>query len=73
MQAATAIRPLALELRHNDEAVGRLVGGAVDVYYDLAHGDARFWLGLRGLKSRVALPRQLLPRPRRNFVPLVVR
>jgi hypothetical protein len=63
----------ALELRHNDEPVGRVTGGAVDVHYDVVHGDARFWLGLRGLRSRVTLGGPPLPRPRRHFVPLVVR
>lgn len=68
-----AVQPLALELRHNDEALGRVFGGAVDIDLELCHGDARFWAGLRAVRSRVAFCGPLLPRPRAHFVPLVVR
>lgn len=63
---------LAVELRHNDEPVGRVCGGAVDVYYDVVSGDARFWLGLRGMASGVPFRRPPLPRPRTHLVALVV-
>lgn len=63
---------LAVELRHNDEPVGCVRAGAVDVYYDVCQGDARFWLGLRGMASRVPLRRPPLPRPRAHLVALVV-
>lgn len=63
---------IALELRHNDEPVGRVCGGAVDVYYDVVSGDARFWLGLRGMASGVPFRRPPLPRPRAHFITLVV-
>jgi hypothetical protein len=68
-----AIQPLALELRHNDEALGRVFAGAVDVDLEVCNGEARFWAGLRAVRSRVALPRQLLPRPGTHLVTLVVR
>jgi len=47
------------ELRHNDEAVGRVFAGAIDVRDDeeVYHAQARFWHGLRGIRSRLrALP-----------------
>jgi len=47
-----AIQPIALELRHNDEALGRVFAGAVDVDLELCHGEARFWAGLRGIRRR---------------------
>jgi len=50
---------LAMELRHNDEAVGRVFAGAIDVRDDeeVYHAQARFWHGLRGIRSRLrALP-----------------
>ncbi len=72
-----AIAPIGLELRHNDEALGRIFAGAVDVANDeiLCDADARFWAGVRGLRTRsgVALARQLLPRPGTDLVTLVVR
>jgi hypothetical protein len=72
---AAAVKPLALELRHNDEAVGRVFAGAVDIPDDdvVIHAEARFWAGLRGMRSRVALAGSLLPRPRAELVLLVVR
>ena len=72
---ATALKPLALELRHNDEALGRVFAGAVNVNDDdlLCNADARFWAGLRGLKSRVTFGGTPLPRPRADLVFLVVR
>jgi hypothetical protein len=72
MQNATN---LAMELRHNDEAVGRVYGGAVDIHDDeeVQHSHARFWHGIRGLRSRIALRRTLLPSPGGNVVALVVR
>ncbi len=50
-----AIKPIALELRHNDEVMGRVYAGAVDVANDdiLCNADARFWAGLHGIKRRV--------------------
>lgn len=70
----TAAVTLALELRHNDEPLGRVrAGGVVDIDHEVLHADARFWLGLPHIRSRVALSRQLLPRPRGHFVPLIVR
>lgn len=71
----TRLPPIALELRHNDEAVGRVFAGAVEVHDDdeVQHAQARFWHGLRGIRSRIALLRPLLPGPRGNVVLLVVR
>lgn len=70
-----AARSFALELRHNDEALGRVFAGAVDIHDDeeVSHAQARFWMGVRGLRSCVALRRPLLPGPRRNVVFLVIR
>lgn len=54
--------PLAMELRHNDVAVGRVCAGAVDIAEDELHAQTRFWLGLRALRARVsvcALPKHI--------------
>jgi hypothetical protein len=67
------MQTIGLELRHNDEALGRVIGGAIDVDLELCHGDVRFWAGLRGVRSGVPLGRQLLPRPGAHLVPLIVR
>jgi hypothetical protein len=70
----TAAHSLALELRHNDEPLGRVrLGGAVDIELEVLHADARFWLGLPHLRSSVALTRQLLPRPRGDIITFIVR
>jgi hypothetical protein len=75
---ALAASPIAMELRHNDEAVGRVFAGAVEVHDDeeVQHAQARFWHGLRGVR-RVALSipafHAFLPGPRSNLVLLVVR
>jgi hypothetical protein len=61
----------ALELRHNDEPLGRVRGAAVEVYEDIPHGEVRFWTGLRSL--RIPLGRPFLPRPGRHLVTLIVR
>ncbi len=68
-----AIKPIALELRHNDEVMGRVYAGAVDVANDdiLCNADARFWAGLRSIRSRVAFCGP--PRPRRSIDLLLVR
>lgn len=68
-----AVPPFAMELRHNEEALGRVSGGAIHIDHDEehCHGEARFWMGLRGL--RVALRRPLLPGPRANIVFFIVR
>jgi hypothetical protein len=70
-----AASTLSLELRHNDEALGRVLAGAVDVHDDeeVQHSHARFWHGLRGLRLRIAFRRTLLPSPGGNVVSLVVR
>jgi hypothetical protein len=52
-----------LELRHNDEVLGCLTAaGAVEALQEeVLHAEARFWIGLRGLRRpralRVARPR----------------
>jgi hypothetical protein len=53
METVTA--PWGLELRHNDEAVGRVFAGAVDVFLDSCDAEPRFWMGLRGLRARVSV------------------
>lgn len=71
----TAIAPLAMELRHNDEALGRVYAGAIDIHDDeeVAGAQVRFWMGLRAFRSRITLRRSLLPRPRADVILLVVR
>jgi hypothetical protein len=49
-----ALDIMAMELRHNDEAVGRVSSGTVDVDHDGLRTDVRFWLGLRALLTRSA-------------------
>ena len=46
-----AIPLFCMQLLHNDEPVGVVDGGAVDVDQDVPGGEARFWLGLRGLRG----------------------
>jgi hypothetical protein len=48
---------LAMELRHNDEALGLVCAGCVEIHDDeeVCRSHARFWSGLRGLRARLAL------------------
>ncbi len=64
----------AMELRHNDEPLGRIdYGGAVDIHEEVPYVQARFWMGFYRLPLGVALRRSCLPRPRAHFVPFIVR
>lgn len=53
------VSPFVVELRHNDETLGRVTARGVieSVQDDLLHGEARFWIGLGCLR-----------RPRRSAV-----
>lgn len=64
---------IAMELRHNDEPLGRVCAGAVDIHDDLPHADARFWFGVRAMRSRVAFCGSALPGPGAHILPLVIR
>lgn len=41
---------MAVELKHNDDVLGIVDAGAVDVYPRDDASDARFWAGLRALR-----------------------
>jgi hypothetical protein len=46
---------IAMELRHNDEPLGRVCAGAVEPYEDeMFHVEPRFWMGLRGVRARLS-------------------
>jgi hypothetical protein len=68
------------ELRHNDYVVGNVCAGGTE-FSDACNDDAIGWFGLRALTAHTARARALgvaftgspLPRPRGNFVPLIVR
>lgn len=48
-----------VEIKHNDEALGVIDAGTIDVYPREDASDARFWAGLRALrraKSVCAVP-----------------
>ncbi len=62
-----------MELRHNDEPLGIVFAGGVEIHYDLCVAEARFWAGLRGLRSRIAFCRPALPGPGADIIPFVVR
>lgn len=53
LPAMEALPTFALELRHNEEVLGRLsASGAVEsLHEELLHAEARFWTGLRGLRA----------------------
>ena len=57
------IPTFSLELRHNDETLGRVSAqGAIDaVNLDVLHAEARFWFGLRGLRRPKRLYARLRP------------
>lgn len=51
-----AAPPLAMELRHNEETLGRVYAGAIEIYEDeVFHVEPRFWMGLRGIWRRVSV------------------
>ncbi len=45
--------PPIMELRHNDVAVGRVASGAVEPDDEEPHAQARFWMGVRGIRARI--------------------
>ena len=41
-----------LELRHNNEALGRVASaGVVEIFHDVLQAEPRFWMGLRALRE----------------------
>lgn len=48
------------EFRHNGEALGRVrsLDGSVEVFHEVPHADARFWIGLKAWtrRRRVVVP-----------------
>lgn len=53
---------IAFELRHNDEPLGRVCAGAVEFYEEeeVCYLQARFWLGLRGIRLHLPTSCSLL-------------
>lgn len=73
-----SMRTIAVEIRHNDEALGRVYhNGAVEVHDEVPGAEPRFWIGARawhaGMHSRIPLSRKFLPSPGRHIVPFVIR
>ena len=52
--AATPCRS-PIELCHNEEPLGRVNAGAIEVYDEAPCGETRFWLGLKALKARLSV------------------
>lgn len=62
-------------LVHNGFVVGHVCAGAAE-FSPACNDEALFWHGLQAMNARrsgVALLGHPLPRPRANFVPLIVR
>ena len=60
---------------HNGFVVGQVCDGAAE-FSQACNDDAIFWhalIAMNASRSSVAFARHPLPRPRRNFIPLIVR
>lgn len=53
--SAQPAESLAFELRHNDEALGRVFAGAVEIDHDAPQAEVRFWMGLRAIRAQVSV------------------